>query len=120
MPARIRLWHRPKQAFKGKKNLYIDLQYGRENRKQVHTSIIMFDEHFNSEKEEIKRSHPNYKSLRQALKIYRNRIEEGEDKFLDGQFTFEQYHLFVEGKSDFTSIDDYLNTEELKKASYLQ
>ena len=55
MPARIRLWHRPKKSYKGKKNLYIDLQYGRDNRKQVHTDIILFDDDFNSEKEEIKR-----------------------------------------------------------------
>ena len=98
MPARIRLWHRPKKSYKGKKNLYIDLQYGRDNRKQVHTDIILFDDDFNSEKEEIKRSHPNYKSLREALKVFKQRIEEGEDKFLDGQFTFEQYHLFISGK----------------------
>jgi len=111
MPARIRLWHRPKKSYKGKKNLYIDLQYGRDNRKQIHTDIILFDDDFNSEKEEIKRSHPNYKSLREALKVFKKRIEEGEDKFLDGQFTFEQYHLFISGKSDFSSIDDYINTE---------
>ena len=44
MPARIRLWHRPKKSYKGKKNIYVDLQYGRDNRKQVHTDIILFDD----------------------------------------------------------------------------
>ena len=111
MPSRIRLWSRPRKSYKGKQELYIDLQYGRENRKIVFTGIILFDKDFNSEREEIKRSHPNYKSLREALKLFKQRIEEGEDKFLDKQITFDQYYLFIQGKSDFTSIDDYLNTE---------
>ena len=111
MPARFRLWSRARKSYKGKKEIYIDLQYGRDNRKIVFTEILLFEKDFNIDKEEIKRSHSNYKSLREALKVFKQRVEEGEDKFLDKQITFDQFYLFVEGKSDFSSIDDYIETE---------
>lgn len=111
MPARFRLWSRARKSYKGKKEIYIDLQYGRDNRKIVFTEILLFEKDFNIDKEEIKRSHPNYKSLREALKVFKQRVEEGEDKFLDKQITFDQFYLFVQGKSDFSSMDDYIETE---------
>ncbi|MDG1032183.1 MAG: hypothetical protein P8P25_05815, partial [Flavobacteriaceae bacterium] len=74
MPARFRLWSRARKSYKGKKEIYIDLQYGRNNRKIVFTEILLFEKDFNIDKEEIKRTHSNYKSLREALKVFKQRV----------------------------------------------
>ncbi|MDG1823432.1 MAG: phage integrase SAM-like domain-containing protein [Flavobacteriaceae bacterium] len=110
MPTRLGLYHRPHKTTH-KKHLYFDLQYSRKNRKHIHTSILL-DEHFwDKNNRKIKRSHPNYKSLREAIKVYEQRIEVGEDRFLARQISFEQFASLVEGKSDISSVDRYIDTE---------
>ena len=79
MPTRIKLWHRPHKSHDNKQHIYFDLQYGRgaENRKQVHTKILLHSKYWG--KKGLKREHPNYKTLRRAIETYLDRIKKGED-----------------------------------------
>jgi len=111
MPTRIKLWHRPHKSHDNKQHIYFDLQYGRgaENRKQVHTKILLHSKYWG--KKGLKREHPNYKTLRRAIETYLDRIKKGEDMFYANDISLEQFKLFVEGKSDFSGILKYIDTE---------
>ena len=111
MPTRIKLWHRPHKSHDNKQHIYFDLQYGRgvENRRQVHTKIILDSQYWGANG--LKRTHPNYTTIRKAIQVYQDRIQKGEDMFYSKQISLEQFKLFVEGKSDFSSILKYIETE---------
>jgi hypothetical protein len=108
MPSRISLWPTPNKVT-GKHNIYIDLQYGRGNRKRVRTKILVEKRHWGSRG--LKRNHPNYKTIKKALSEYEKRIEIGEDRYLTNQINLDQFKLLVEGKSDFSSVLSYIDTE---------
>ena len=111
MPTRIKLWHRPHKSHNNKQHLYFDLQYGKgaENRKQIHTKILIHSKYWG--KKGLKRDHPNYRTIRRAIDSYEERIKKGEDMFYANDISLEQFKLYVEGKSDFSGILKYIDTE---------
>lgn len=114
MVAEIKLWHRIHIKTK-KHHLYIDLVYGdgnkKENRKQIHTKILLDKKYWDSNKRELKRSHPNYEVLSYSIRGLRDRIEKGIDRFQLGQINKDQLEANISGKSNYSSIDDYIETE---------
>ncbi|MBL6590629.1 MAG: phage integrase SAM-like domain-containing protein [Flavobacteriaceae bacterium] len=111
MPTRTLLWSRPHKSHNNKQHIYFDLQYGSgaENRRQVHTKILLDSQYWGSKG--LKRTHPNYITIRKAIESYEERIKKGEDMFYAKQISLEQFKLYVEGKSDFSSILKYIETE---------
>lgn len=109
MPTRIGLWSTPRKD--NRKCIYFDMQYGRGNRKQIRTSILLLEKYWDKKNRKLKRSHPSYEALRQSLKAYNDRIELGEDRYLANQISFEQFTALVEGKSDISSVEKYIETE---------
>ena len=114
MVAEIKLWHRIHIKTK-KHHLYIDLVYGdgniKENRKQIHTKILLDKKYWDSNKRELKRSHPNYEVLSYSIRELRDRIEKGIDRFQLRQINKDQLEANISGKSNYSSIDDYIETE---------
>ena len=112
MASTIRLWHRPHKRHQGKYHIFIDMIYGSgtDNRKQVHTDLLLDKEHWNPNRG-LKRSHPNFAVLRKAIELYEERIKKGEDMFLARDISLEQFKKYVEGKSDFSSVMKYIDTE---------
>ena len=112
--AEIKLWHRIHIKTK-KHHLYIDLVYGdaniTENRKQIHTKILLDKKYWDSKKRELKRTHPNYEVLSHTIRELRDRIEKGIDRFQLGQINRDQLEANISGKSNYSSIDDYIETE---------
>ena len=99
--AEIKLWHRIHIKTK-KHHLYIDLVYGdaniTENRKQIHTKILLDKKYWDSKKRELKRTHPNYEVLSHTIRELRDRIEKGIDRFQLGQINRDQLEANISGK----------------------
>ena len=114
MLAEIKLWHRVSKKTR-KQNLYVDVVFGNtksyENRKQIQTKISLEAKYWNKDKNQLKRTHPNYEVLSHTIRELRDRIEKGIDRFQLGQINRDQLEANISGKSNYSSIDDYIETE---------
>ena len=114
MDAKIKLWHRVSKKT-GKQNLYVDVVFGNtntyQNRKQIQTQITIDGKYWNKDNNELKRSHPNYEVLSHSIRDLRNKIEKAVDRFTLGQINRDQLIANISGKTDYRSVDDYLDTE---------
>ena len=99
----------------GKQNLYVDVVFGNtntyQNRKQIQTPITIDGKFWNKDNNELKRSHPNYEVLSYSIRDLRNKIEKAVDRFTLGQINRDQLIANISGKTDYRSVDDYLDTE---------
>tara|TARA_B110000902_G_scaffold136685_1_gene158187 strand:- start:130 stop:1686 length:1557 start_codon:yes stop_codon:yes gene_type:complete len=114
MDAKIKLWHRVSKKT-GKQNLYVDVVFGNtktyQNRKQIQTPIKIDGKFWNKDNNELKRSHPNYEVLSHSIRELRNKIEIAVDRYSLGQINKDQLIANISGKTDYRSVDDYLDTE---------
>ena len=114
MDAKIKLWHRVSKKT-GKQNLYVDVVFGNtktyQNRKQIQTPIKIDCKFWNKDNNELKRSHPNYEVLSHSIRELRNKIEIAVDRYSLGQINKDQLIANISGKTDYRSVDDYLDTE---------
>jgi hypothetical protein len=111
MKAEIKLWSTP--LANGKQKLYVDVSFGAHaisgNRKQIMTNTAIEGKFWNGK--ELKRSHPNYEVLSHSIRELRNKIEKAVDRFTLGQINRDQLIANISGKTDYRSVDDYLDTE---------
>ena len=116
MKAEIKLWHRPLKN--GKRKLYIDCSFGAHkipgNRHQEHKCNSLKDFEIDGKywgNSGLKRSHPNYEAISHSLKEIRDRIEKAVDRYCLGQINRDQFIANISGKTDYTTIDDYIESE---------
>ena len=89
MLAEIKLWHRVSKKTR-KQNLYVDVVFGNtksyENRKQIQTKISLEAKYWNKDKNQLKRTHPNYEVLSHTIRELRDRIEKGIAKDIESEY----------------------------------
>ena len=95
----------------GRQPLQIDVQFGREYRKIIKLDISIEKKFWDATNRTIKHSHPNYKILVKAIRDIKAKIDEGVDRFHTQQISRQQLINFLSGKSDFSDVDTYIESE---------
>ncbi len=92
-------------------NIVYYLVNGRDFRKQIPTGMKIEKKYWDKKKQRVKASYYNYKILNHTLDELGLKIRTAQDKFHSKQYTEQQVVLFLEGKTNFDSVDDYIETE---------
>lgn len=95
----------------GKCNIVFDIVNGREFRKKLTTGLSVYPKDWDNTNRRIKTKANNSGLLNRSIKEFNNRIENALDYFHNGSFTINQVVSLLQGKSDFKSIDDYVENE---------
>jgi site-specific recombinase XerD len=109
MRCNIYLWSKPLKN--GFKKVKIDIQNGRAFRKYVNTDLRVNPKHWDSKKQRVTKSHQNPRILNNALDELQKKLRLAEDKYHTGQFSEIEVVSFLEGKTKFESIMEYVETE---------
>ena len=92
-------------------NIVFYLVNGRDFRKQIPTGMKIEKKHWDKKKQRVKASYSNYKILNHTLDELGLKIRTAQDKYDTKQYTEQQVMSFLEGKTNFDSVDDYIETE---------
>ena len=94
-----------------RQNIQIRIVHTRNYRKLLTTSLNVFKKHFDLKEFRCKPMHPDYKSINKQIKAIKDKKEHCINQYESKKFTLRQVELHMLGKSDYTSIDDFINTD---------
>jgi hypothetical protein len=92
-------------------HIIYDLINGRERRKKIPTNIRCELNYWDSKKQRVKPTHVTAKILNNKLDELGDKVRVATDKFYTGQYSFAEVVSFLEGKTAFGSVDEYIETE---------
>jgi len=95
----------------GKCNIVFDIVNGRDFRKKVNSGMSVYPNDWDNSNRRVKPKANNSGLLNKKIKEFDSRIENALDYFHNGSFTINQVVSLLQGKSDFKSIDDYVEDE---------
>jgi hypothetical protein len=108
MTIRLKLDPRPRKD--GKNTVLITLVDGRDWRKKISTDITIEKKFWDDKGQRIKTAYGNSEILNQKIDDLGDKIRTAIDKFSANQFTREQVVSYVSGKTDFDSVDGYIES----------
>ena len=91
--------------------IWLDISNGRKFRKRIEIGISVKPKDWNDSNKSIKKTNPNYVILNQRVREIEAKMHTAIAKFDAKQFSEQQVIQFLKGKSDFSNLDDYVNTE---------
>lgn len=109
MNLKLVLWNRPKKD--GRCPIVFDLSEGRGFRKRIPTDLSVKLNEWDASNQRVNTKNPNNHILNVRLSEYRERLNTGLAKFETKQFNRQQLIGYLEGRSDFSSVDAYIDTE---------
>ena len=80
-------------------------------RKVVTTPLNVFKKHFDMDEFRCKKSHPEHETINKGITKLKKKKEYCLAKFDTDEFTRRQVWLYMDGKSDYNSVDDFINTD---------
>lgn len=94
-----------------RQNIQIRIVHTRNYRKLLTTPLNVFKKHFDLKEFRCKKTHPDQKDINDAIKELKDKKDHCINQYESGKFTLRQVELHMLGKSDYSSIDDYINTD---------
>lgn len=99
----------------GRTSVFFDVSHSLPNqtkyRKNIYTSTKVNPKQFNKNNFRTKVTHPNYKVINVGLKKLEEMRDTAKDYFDNNQFSLPQVENYLNGKSDFDSVDAYIESE---------
>lgn len=92
-------------------NVVFYLTNGRDFRKMIPTGVRVEKKYWDKKKQRVKATYNNHKILNHSLDEFGLKVRTAQDKFHTKQYTEREVVLFLEGKTNFDSVDDYIETE---------
>ena len=91
--------------------IWLDVTNGRAFRKRIEIGIAVLPKDWNDSNKSVRKSNPNYSILNQRLREVEVKMHTAIAKFDAKQFTESEVMAYLKGKTDFSSIEDYIETE---------
>ena len=108
MTSNFVIWARAKSN--GTHPLVIRLSNGRKMRVNINTPLCIQKEHFNKKLFKCKNTHPAYISINKSIEKYKTRIDEAINRFISGNFSFNQVVGYIKGELQMGSLDEFVDT----------
>lgn len=94
-----------------KQNVRIRVSDGRDIKPiMINTPINIFKEFWNKDTERVTNKHQDHAIINRGLKKYKDRREHCENKFDNGEFTFRQVGAYMEGRTNYATVDAFVDT----------
>jgi len=91
-------------------NIIFDVVDGRDFRKKIQTGIKIEPRFWDSKKQRVKSSYANAIILNKKLDELGKKTRKATDMFATQQYSIKQVLDFLEGKVNFNSVDEYVDT----------
>ena len=108
MTSKLIIWHRAKSN--GTYPLAIRLSASRKMRKDIYLPLSVQREHFNKKLFKCKNTHPAYIPINKSIEKYKSRIDEAINRFMAGNFSFNQVVGYIKGELQMGSLDEFVET----------
>jgi len=106
----IRLILDPRARKDDTHTIRIKIVDGRKYRKKISTPLTIEKRFWNASKERVRNTYNNSRILNKELDALNVKMRKAIDKYSAKQFTHQQVVAYVTGKTDFDSVDGYIET----------
>lgn len=91
-------------------NITFDIVDGRDYRKKIQTGIKVEPRYWDNKKQRVKSNYANARILNKKLDELGKKIRSASDMYSTQQYSLKQVIDFLEGKVNFNSVDEYVDT----------
>lgn len=94
----------------GKNRLMFRVSNTRKHRQDFTTDLALYKAHFNKKDLRVSEMHPQYLDVNRRLKVWSDRKRYCQDKWDAKAYTVFQVQSYMQGKTDNTTLDSFLDT----------